>query len=103
METRLRFNICNLETSFVQNQDVPDLVKRMNDNMPPELEYACMYWSQPLVETMTDNALLEAVSVFAYHRLLFWLEVMSLTKKPRSRTDAVHALSRVASWTVSSY
>ena len=94
--------MCDLDTSFVLNEDVAGLVERVKHNIPPHLEYACTYWSQHLVEAMTGDALLEAVSAFAYRRLLFWLEVMSLVKL-RIRIDGVHALSRAASWTVSSY
>ena len=109
MEAGLHFNICNLETSFVRNDDVPDLIKRIEDSIPSHLDYACTYWSHHLAGAPFDPFLSDAVSAFAYHHLLFWLEVMSLkgfnfgVGNSSIRIDVVHALSRAASWMVSSH
>ena len=100
MEVRLHFNICALETSFVLNEDVPDIEDRVKVGIPPYVEYACAYWSHHLVEAPTGPSLIDAVSKFAYGQLLFWFEAMSLTEK--FRVNATRALSTAASWTVSS-
>ena len=99
MEDWLQFNMCNLETSHKLNRDVPDIENRVRAHIPSHVKYTCTYWSHHLVEVPVGSSLIDAVSRFAYERLLFWFEAMSLTEK--FRVNASHALLRAASWTVS--
>ena len=41
MRTSLRFNICNLKTSYIPNLEVADLERRVEENIPPHLLYSC--------------------------------------------------------------
>ena len=80
MKSQLCFNICDLETSFKFNRDVPDLEKRVKERIHPGLLYACRYWASHLRDVpYTDKILLE-LDYFMYKQLLYWLEVLSLTK-----------------------
>ncbi len=38
----LKFNICNLELSYLANKDVKDLCSHINKHIPPSLLYACL-------------------------------------------------------------
>ena len=45
MKKQLRFNICNLETSFAMNENVLHLQERVQENIPPSLQYVCQNWA----------------------------------------------------------
>lgn len=81
MKKDLRFNICNLESSFVLDKRVPYLNKRVEEAIPPSLFYACRYWSEHLQRTpATPVALSTMLAEFLSWRLLFWMEVLNLRK-----------------------
>ena len=81
MKSGLRFNIAGLKTSHCRNADVPDLAKRIQETIPPHLSYGCRFWADHLSATAYDTDILGEVKDFLYHRLLYWLEVLSLIKK----------------------
>ena len=80
MNSSLHFNICELETSFKFNRDVPDLEKRVNENIHLGLLYVCRFWASHLQDVPYSDKLLSELENFAYNQLLYWLEVLSLTK-----------------------
>ena len=80
MKGQLRFNICDLETSFKFNRDVTDIEKRVNERIHPGLVYACHYWASHLRDVPYSDELLSDLDNFAYNQLLYWLEVLSLTE-----------------------
>ena len=80
MKKQLRFNICDLETSYKFNRNVPDLEKRVKERIHPGLVYACRYWASHLRDVPYSDELLSELENFAYNQLLYWLEVLSLTK-----------------------
>ncbi len=77
----LRFNICQLETSYVANNDLEDLQSRIKDNISPMLKYASLYWVDHLqdgkggwsVQTQqTFESLLNGP------KIIYWIEVLTL-------------------------
>lgn len=80
MEDMLRFNICDLETSFVRNEDIPNVSARIKDRIPPYLEYACVYWAHHLCDVPYSRELSDRFLAFSHRSLLFWFEVLSLLK-----------------------
>lgn len=78
MENDLRFNICSIESSFIRNDEIPDLDARTKDKIPAHLEYACIYWAQHLCIVPHSPALSIQLSDFAFQHLLFWFEVLSV-------------------------
>ena len=81
MKSGLRFNIAGLETSHCRNADVPDLPARIEKAIPPYLSYGCRFWADHLGAIAYDTDILNEVKDFLHHRLLYWLEVLSLIKK----------------------
>jgi hypothetical protein len=75
----LKFNICNLETSYLANKDIPDLDSRVDKHIPPALLYACRFWDNHLAHTHFEMELFRKVQSFAEEKLLFWFEALSLT------------------------
>lgn len=80
METRLRFNICDLETSYGANNDVLDLAGRIEQNIPHALVYACRLWSAHLAAVPPIRYPFKAVYLFLEWKLFLWLEVVSLLR-----------------------
>jgi hypothetical protein len=86
MKAKLKFNICGLETSHVSNDEVPDLPARIQNYIPDHLYYACRFWADHLRRTDFESDFLPCLNDFFSRQLLYWLEVLSLTK-------AVHVAS----------
>jgi hypothetical protein len=85
MKDGLKFNICNLETSHIFNDNVKDLPARIKTNISAPLSYSCSFWAAHLRDTTINQdghgTLMTEVKDFLHVRLLYWLEVMSLTKE----------------------
>ncbi len=75
----LKFNICNLESSYLANKDIKDLRSRVNKYIPPALLYACRFWDDHLEHIDFETDLFGKLRTFIEKKLLFWLEALSLT------------------------
>jgi hypothetical protein len=95
MKAELKFNICDLETSYVSNDNVHDLNARIQNHIPIYLSYACRFWADHLQETKVTTMTLSDVDDFLSQQLLFWLEVLSLVKEVHI---ASQALLSTAAW-----
>jgi len=91
----LCFNICQLETSHLRNNDVHDLVSRVERAIPTHLSYSCRFWADHLQATAFEPDILDEVKEFMHKRLLYWLEVLSLIK---AVNIASQALSAIREW-----
>ncbi|KAG8714943.1 hypothetical protein FRC08_011224 [Ceratobasidium sp. 394] len=80
MTDSLRFNICGLESSFKFDEDVPDLQKRIDDAISPQLFYACRYWGDHLEHANSSPDILALLDAFLSQQLLFWMEVLNLKR-----------------------
>ncbi|KAG8729440.1 hypothetical protein FRC11_008769, partial [Ceratobasidium sp. 423] len=78
MKAQLRFNICQLESSFILDEEIPDLKERIEANISPWLFYACRFWVDHLTQGGVSVTLVELVYEFLSQRLLFWMEVLNL-------------------------
>ncbi|KAF9528032.1 hypothetical protein CPB83DRAFT_855213 [Crepidotus variabilis] len=78
MKAELKFNICNLVSSFVFDKDVPDLPERVKKNISSALSYGCRYWENHLAEAELTEGLWNQLNEFLTTRLLFWMEVLNL-------------------------
>lgn len=95
MKKELRFNICNLETSHLRNTEVSGLDIRIREKISDHLSYSCRFWAEHLQASPFEIELLHEVQDFLNERLLYWLEVLSLTKE---LNVVVPALSSVVRW-----
>jgi hypothetical protein len=78
MADSLRFNICNLESSYIFDEDVVDLSARIREFISPELFYACRYWGDHTEHSGMSAHLLSLIDDFLSQRFLFWMEVLNL-------------------------
>ncbi|TDL14574.1 WD40 repeat-like protein, partial [Rickenella mellea] len=83
MADKLKFNICNLESSYVLNKDLDNLDEKIHRNISIDLQYSCFYWASHLYDSSAEKLNVAAVLaqlekfLFGCH-LIFWLEVLSL-------------------------
>jgi hypothetical protein len=78
LDRQLRFNICDLPTSYLRNIDMPDFQWRLDTYIPLHLRYAAQFWTDHLVETVYDPCSGQGVQDLLFKNFLFWLEVLSL-------------------------
>ena len=94
----LKFNICNLESSYLANKDVKDLDVRIAKHLPPVLSYACRLWDDHLGDVDFEADLFGKIQTFFMKKFLFWLEALSLM---RGVGLASSAMSSLRIWLVS--
>ncbi|KAJ6583549.1 WD40-repeat-containing domain protein [Mycena vulgaris] len=81
----LRFNICDLPSSFLNDSEIPDLPSRITQSISSTLRYACRHWAAHLSKIQTGDqtkreGIVTLVKRWLNERLLFWFEAMNLLK-----------------------
>ncbi|QRV96323.1 Vegetative incompatibility protein HET-E-1 [Ceratobasidium sp. AG-Ba] len=74
------FNICNLKSSYMLDDEVEGLNRMIQERISGELLYACRYWGAHLQHTRRSSERFDLLLRFLSTRLLLWMEVMNLTK-----------------------
>jgi hypothetical protein len=92
MKIHLKFNICDLRSSYLRNEDVPGLATRVEKLIPPHLSYSCCFWASHLAETAFDTQTFHLLEHFMSHQFLFWLEVLSLLKRVNLGSSIIRLL-----------
>jgi len=95
----LKFNICDIESSYLANKDIQDLEARVAKHLPPALLYACRFYDDHLEHLNFETDLFWKLRAFFEMKFLFWLEALSLTSNVHL---ALLALSSVNVWLASS-
>ncbi|KAG8774859.1 hypothetical protein FRC12_001790 [Ceratobasidium sp. 428] len=75
------FNICNLESSYLLDEEVPNIDQRVDQAISQALLYACRYWAAHLERTDYSQDCSQLLYEFLSERPLLWMEVMSLKKQ----------------------
>jgi hypothetical protein len=101
MKEKLKRNICNLD-DYTSLDKVEDLPARCKAQIGDALEYACQFWVKHLVGIPTSGhnvkEVHKAIDKFFTTYLLFWIEVLVLTRK---LDVGVHALNDIQQWYIS--
>ncbi|KAG8791779.1 hypothetical protein FRC12_008122 [Ceratobasidium sp. 428] len=84
------FNICNLESSYLFDDEVPGIDERVDQAISQALVYACRYWAAHIDLTDHSHDYSQLLYEFLSERLLLWMEVMNLKKKLWEGVDALH-------------
>jgi hypothetical protein len=95
METGLKFNICDLPTSYLKNRDMPNINQCIQAGIPEHLQYACQFWADHMTAINYNHKHAEATERFLLNKFLFWLEALSLLGLVGS---AHYALSKFILW-----
>ncbi|KAF8672497.1 WD40 repeat-like protein [Rhizoctonia solani] len=88
------FNICALPSSFLLDDQVKDLSRRVTQSISPSLAYACLHWTAHLSLGKYTSSLTVLVDGFFQSRLLLWMEVMNLTKNIRYATSIIQSAEK---------
>jgi hypothetical protein len=79
MADDLRFNMCNLKSSYLSNSEDTELPDRIATCIPSHLSYSCRFWTTHIRETDFDTELVKEIrSFFNNEWLLFWIEALGL-------------------------
>jgi len=101
MEERLKKDICGLDDYAILNE-VKDLPTRKGVCIGGALEYACRFWTKHLVRIPGTGPhvkrVQDAIYEFFTRRLLFWVEVLSLTGY---LGVGVYAINEIRQWYIS--
>jgi hypothetical protein len=96
MEHGLRFNICDLKSSYLPNREDTELPERVKTSISPHLSYSCRFWATHVQTTDFDDELANVIrSFFDDELLLFWIEALGLLNAIGS---AATVLPLVARW-----
>ncbi|THU82473.1 hypothetical protein K435DRAFT_691398 [Dendrothele bispora CBS 962.96] len=76
----LRFNICDLPSSFLPDSYVPGIEDRLK-NISDTLDYACTYWGYHIAGSNGNEELMKVLKNFVENKSVFWIEAMNLMKK----------------------
>ncbi|CCA76945.1 related to S. pombe trp-asp repeat containing protein [Serendipita indica DSM 11827] len=80
----LKFNICQIESSFFLNKQIPNLADRISKFIPRQLQYASSHWCFHVAESESSwrcilKKELEKVTETSY--ALYWMEQLHVTQK----------------------
>jgi hypothetical protein len=96
MEHDLRFNMCNLKSSYLPNSEDAGLPDRVATCIPSHLSYSCRFWAMHIRATDFDTELAREIgSFFVNERLLFWIESLALL---HALSVAVTVPSLITQW-----
>ncbi|KAG2130203.1 uncharacterized protein EDB93DRAFT_1340509 [Suillus bovinus] len=96
MENCLRFNICDLKSSYLPNSGDPELPQRVKTSISPHLSYSCRYLAAHVSASDFDSELANTIKLFDDdERLLFWIEALGLLNAIRG---AIIVLPLIAQW-----
>jgi len=90
MSDKLKRDICTLRAPGVLTKEVQG--DRIEQCLPMELQYACLYWVQHLQKSEAQLHDDEQVHVFLREHLLHWLEALSLMRKTSEGVLAIISL-----------
>ncbi|KAI7761130.1 hypothetical protein LZL87_014344 [Fusarium oxysporum] len=76
MRSGLRKNICSLSFPGMQRSAVNN--RQLDERIPPELQYACMYWVYHQTKVDLQPNTMDDMYDFLKTRFLHWLEALSL-------------------------
>ncbi|KAF4631213.1 hypothetical protein G7Y89_g6927 [Cudoniella acicularis] len=95
MSTSLKQDICDLSASGMLATDVES--SRVEQCLPPELQYACLYWIQHLQRSCAQLCDNDQVHQFLKEHLLHWLEALGWMGKVSEGIHAIASLESVTS------
>jgi hypothetical protein len=95
LHVKLKFNICDLPTSYQKNTEIPSLGEKLECCIPMYLRYCCRFWADHLAAVSINPENSGISKDFLETKCLFWLEVLSLLGMVSS---ASLALSKFVGW-----
>lgn len=100
MSKALKQDICGLNIPGVLVTDVESW--RVEQSLPPEIQYACLYWVQHIQKSESQLHDDGQVHIFLQEYLLHWLEVLSLIRKTPEGVHAITSLESIVKVSIAS-
>ena len=94
MSTSLKQDICGLSTPGILVCDVES--SRVERSLPPEVQYACLYWIQHVHKSGTQLRDDDQVHQLLQEHLLHWLEALGWMQKVSEGIHAITSLESIA-------
>ncbi|KIL65683.1 hypothetical protein M378DRAFT_10566 [Amanita muscaria Koide BX008] len=96
MRQKLQFNICRLESSYVRNSEIGDLLQRVRLYISPELSYSCRFLANHVGGIAFNLQVAHALLVIlGSEQTLFWIETLSALQS----LNVLHgSLTIIAKW-----
>ncbi|KAJ3803967.1 hypothetical protein F5876DRAFT_53951, partial [Lentinula aff. lateritia] len=93
---KLCFNICDLPSSFIKDDDVPGFKDKVSKKIPETLNYCCQFWTDHFEIGQTDE-LFQRVQKILSEKGIYWLEAMSLLKSLPKCSKMLDAILQTSS------
>jgi NACHT domain len=93
MSANLKRDICGLHTPGARATDVES--SQVEKYLPPEVQYACLYWVEHLQRGGAQLCDDDQVHQFLQEHLLHWLEALSLMQKTSEAILAIISLESI--------
>ena len=93
MSTSLKQDICGLSAPGVLVADVES--SRVDERLPPDVQYACLYWIQHIEKSgiqLTEN---DQVHQFLETHFLHWLEALGWMRRVSEGILAISSLESI--------
>jgi hypothetical protein len=94
MRDNLRFDICSFDSSYLRNDDIPDLASRADEHIPTHLFYSSCWWASHLSKINFDDTTFDHLRYFMRRQFLHWLEVLSIKKHVNLASEMLLSLIR---------
>ncbi|CCA76115.1 hypothetical protein PIIN_10115 [Serendipita indica DSM 11827] len=95
----LKFNICEIESSFYLNREIPNLDAKISRSISRRLRYASSHWLFHLAETddhWRSTLTSELRQIIQIPYVLYWTEILSLTGRMSRAIAGLRAMTRHA-------
>ena len=99
LKSLLKFNICEIESSFSLNSQIPDLAERISKCVPLRLQYASSHWLFHVAEIDVDQRHTlknELRYVIRSPYVLYWMEILSVIGRVPRVIAGLRAVTRHA-------
>ncbi|KAG8822059.1 hypothetical protein FRC19_006795 [Serendipita sp. 401] len=86
MMQELTFNICRIDSSFVRNNEIPNMNEKISSFISSQLQYAAIHWHKHLIQSGEEShgSLSDMLGQFSTSPYpLYWMEVISALGKVR--------------------
>jgi hypothetical protein len=90
MNQKLVTNVCRLRGPAVLTKTISQEI--IDENVPPPLRYACLYWVQHIWHSRDAQTLQNPVNSFIREHFLHWLEVLGLIGRMTEAVEMVALL-----------
>jgi hypothetical protein len=94
-QSGLRQDMCSLVGPGVLRSEIND--RTVTSSLPPELQYACRYWTSHLIQSKEHIVGEDTTHLFLQKHLLHWLEAMSLMRESSRCFHLLDSLQALAS------